>query len=58
MKYLVLLLAMTGLAFSATAQTAPVLYPKLSKTLDSLAEVDQRPMQLMMGSYPTAPAPA
>ena len=48
MKYLVPLLATVGFAFSATAQTTLVLYPALSKTLDSLAEADQRPMQLMM----------
>jgi len=48
MKHLVVLLAIVGAAFSAAAQTKPVLYPALSKTLDSLAEVDQRPMQQMM----------
>ncbi|WP_201977402.1 DUF6624 domain-containing protein [Hymenobacter rubidus] len=48
MKTLVLLLASVGFAFTAAAQSTPVLYPALSKTLDSLAEVDQRPMQLMM----------
>jgi hypothetical protein len=38
---------------SAAAQTKPVLLPKLSKTLDSLAFVDQRPMQeLMRGPVP------
>jgi hypothetical protein len=51
MKYL--LLVITGFAFSAHGQTAPVLYLALSKTLDSLAEVDQRPMQLLMrGALP------
>ncbi|WP_375415808.1 DUF6624 domain-containing protein [uncultured Hymenobacter sp.] len=35
-------------SLSAQAQTSAPLYPKLSKTLDSLAAVDQRPMQQMM----------
>lgn len=34
------------------AQTSPVLYPKLSKTLDSLAYVDQWPMQRMFQQLP------
>ena len=37
---------------SATAQTVPVRYPKLSKTLDSLAYVDQWPMQRMFQQLP------
>ncbi|AHJ97831.1 hypothetical protein Hsw_2236 [Hymenobacter swuensis DY53] len=36
----------------ATAQTKPVLYPKLSKTLDSLAYVDQWPMQQLFKQLP------
>lgn len=42
-------------ACAATAQTNPanpVLYPKLSKTLDSLAYVDQWPMQQMFRQLP------
>ena len=35
-------------SLSANAQTTVPLFPKLSKTLDSLAVVDQRPMQEMM----------
>lgn len=37
---------------SALAQTKPVLYPKLSKTLDSLAYVDQWPMQQLLQQLP------
>lgn len=40
---LVALLWCLGLP-TAHAQTTPILYPKLSKTLDSLAYVDQWPM--------------
>jgi hypothetical protein len=47
-KHAILLLAFVGFSLLAAAQTKPVLYPALSKTLDSLAEVDQRPMQRMM----------
>ncbi|HEX8326426.1 MAG TPA: DUF6624 domain-containing protein [Hymenobacter sp.] len=39
-------------SLSATAQTMPALYPKLSKTLDSLAYVDQWPMQRMFQQLP------
>jgi hypothetical protein len=46
---LVLFLAMTA---KAQAQTRLVLYPKLSKTLDSLAYVDQWPMQRLMKQQP------
>ncbi|UOQ78413.1 hypothetical protein MUN84_07525 [Hymenobacter sp. 5516J-16] len=38
--------------FAAAAQTKPVLYPKLSKTLDSLAYVDQWPMQRLFQQLP------
>lgn len=37
---------------AASAQTTPVLYPKLSKTLDSLAYVDQWPMQQLFKQLP------
>lgn len=50
MKHLLLLpLAIAGLT-GATSQSAPpmMLYPRLSKTLDSLAYVDQWPMQRMV----------
>lgn len=50
MKHFLLLLTVMSFVRPATAQTAPVLYPALSKTLDSLAFVDQRPMQEMMRS--------
>jgi hypothetical protein len=49
MKHLLLLpLAFAGLT-GATSQSAPPMmrYPRLSKTLDSLAYVDQWPMQHM-----------
>jgi hypothetical protein len=48
MRNFLMLLAAAGFALPAKAQTVPVLYPALSKTLDSLAFVDQRPMQEMM----------
>lgn len=48
MRHLLILLLGAGFALPATAQKSPVLYPALSKTLDSLAFVDQRPMQAMM----------
>ena len=52
MKRLPVLLAL-GISAGAAAQTKPVLYPKLSKKLDSLVVVDQRPMQeLMRGPAP------
>lgn len=50
---LVLAAAPLALRLSAQAQAAAPLFPKLSKTLDSLAAVDQRPMQeLMHGPAP------
>ena len=48
MKTFLILLVVAGFILPAPAQTVPVLYPALSKTLDSLAFVDQRPMQEMM----------
>ncbi|AWM33490.1 DUF6624 domain-containing protein [Hymenobacter nivis] len=48
MKPFFIVLLAADFALPATAQTSPVLYPALSKTLDSLAFVDQRPMQEMM----------
>ena len=39
-------------AYVAAAQTKPVLYPALSKTLDSLAYVDQWPMQQLFKQLP------
>ncbi|WP_139921894.1 DUF6624 domain-containing protein [Hymenobacter sp. DG01] len=53
MKRLAVFTALWGLCLgAATAQTKPVLYPKLSKTLDSLAYVDQWPMQQMFKQLP------
>ena len=49
MKQLFLLLVLSGLALPSWGQTKPVLYPALSKTLDSLAYVDQWPMQRIVG---------
>ncbi|MGY3091230.1 hypothetical protein ACVWYF_004296 [Hymenobacter sp. UYAg731] len=46
-RFLIPLMAI-GFTRPATAQTSPVLYPALSKMLDSLAFADQRPMQEMM----------
>ncbi|OUJ67774.1 DUF6624 domain-containing protein [Hymenobacter crusticola] len=53
MKLLLLLLTLAGLT-DATAQRTPrpVLYPRLSKTLDSLAYVDQWPMQRIVKQQP------
>ena len=51
MKYALLLLALAGSRLSV-AQTTAVRYPRLSKTLDSLAYVDQWPMQRMMQQQP------
>ncbi|RSK45974.1 DUF6624 domain-containing protein [Hymenobacter perfusus] len=48
---LIFLLAMS-FAGQASAQSGPVLYPKLSKMLDSLAYVDQWPMQQMFKQLP------
>jgi hypothetical protein len=39
-------------SLSAAAQTTPVRYPKLSKTIDSLAYVDQWPMQQLFRQQP------
>lgn len=58
MKFLILLpLAIASLA-NATAQSIPpiVLHPRLSKTLDSLAYVDQWPMQRMFNQQPDSAA--
>ena len=52
MKHLVLLLSIVGFVSSASAQSKPVLYSALSKTLDSLAYVDQWPMQRMFQQLP------
>ncbi|RSK35280.1 DUF6624 domain-containing protein [Hymenobacter metallilatus] len=53
MKLVVLLMAwLLGCSKLGVAQTSPVLYPKLSKTLDSLAYVDQWPMQQMFRQLP------
>jgi hypothetical protein len=49
MKTLLILLLSS---LSTTAQTGPVLFPKLSKTIDSLAYVDQWPMQRMFQQLP------
>jgi len=51
MKYALLLLALASSRLSV-AQPPAVRYPKLSKTLDSLAYVDQWPMQRMMQQQP------
>lgn len=48
MKLYSIIVTLLGASQTAAAQTAPVLLPKLSKTLDSLVVVDQRPMQEMM----------
>lgn len=50
--FMKILLVVLLASLSATAQTIPVLYPKLSKTLDSLAYVDQWPMQRMFQQLP------
>jgi len=53
MKTLIILLLLDSVCLVAAAQTKlPVLYPKLSKTLDSLACVDQWPMQRLMQQQP------
>ncbi|NML67339.1 hypothetical protein HHL22_19225 [Hymenobacter sp. RP-2-7] len=51
MKQLFLYLLATSWATTAAAQTS-VQYPRLSKTLDSLAYVDQWPMQQMFKQLP------
>lgn len=45
MKFLLSVLLIAACSLTATAQSLAILYPKLSKTLDSLAYVDQWPMQ-------------
>lgn len=52
MKQILLLALTTSSAFATAAQTPPVLYPRLSKTLDSLAYVDQWPMQRIVKQEP------
>ena len=52
MKQLFLLLVISGLTLPSWAQTKQVLYPALSKSLDSLAYVDQWPMQQMFRQLP------
>lgn len=52
MKKLLAFAAFGGFALSASAQVKPVLYPALSKTLDSLVYVDQWPMQQMFRQLP------
>lgn len=52
MKQLLLACIIVGSTMTSWAQTKPVLYPKLSKTLDSLAYVDQWPMQQMFRQLP------
>ncbi|RYZ89202.1 MAG: hypothetical protein EOP04_07440, partial [Proteobacteria bacterium] len=49
MKQVFFLLLASAMALTATAQVpATMRYPRLSKTLDSLAYVDQWPMQRLM----------
>lgn len=50
MKCLFCLLLIATVSYTASAQT--IQYPKLSKTLDSLAYVDQWPMQQMFKQLP------
>lgn len=53
MKHLLLLLlAVVSLPAAAQKTPAPILYPQLSKTLDSLAYVDQWPMQHIVQQQP------
>ncbi|MGI4884683.1 MAG: DUF6624 domain-containing protein [Janthinobacterium lividum] len=52
MKLLLPLLFAVTFSLSVAAQTTPVLFPTLSKTLDSLAYVDQWPMQQMVHQKP------
>lgn len=47
LRCLALAAALLALGLRAAAQTPALLFPKLSKTLDSLAAVDQRPQQEM-----------
>lgn len=48
----ILVILIVCLPVGAWAQSAKVLYPRLSKTLDSLAYVDQWPMQRLMQQQP------
>ncbi|RZK30230.1 MAG: hypothetical protein EOO61_19540 [Hymenobacter sp.] len=50
MQYLFCLLLTATVSYTASAQT--IQYPKLSKTLDSLAYVDQWPMQQLFKQLP------
>lgn len=50
MKQLFLLLLAVN--WAGTVAQAPVQYPRLSKTLDSLAYVDQWPMQQLVKQLP------
>lgn len=52
MKLLLVALFLLGIRLSAVAQTSGPLYPRLSKTLDSLAYVDQWPMQRIVNQLP------
>lgn len=52
MKHLFTLIILVGFSTSVSAQTKPILYPALSKTLDSLAYVDQWPMQRIVQQQP------
>lgn len=52
MKQFFTLVALVGLSTSALAQTKPILYPALSKSLDSMAYVDQWPMQRIVRQQP------
>lgn len=52
MKSTFFFLLAVSFAGQASAQSSPVLYPKLSKTLDSLAYVDQWPMQQLFKQLP------
>ena len=51
MKHLILLTALLGCSAVMSAQTTPR-YPALSRTIGSLAFVDQWPMQRMMQQLP------
>ncbi len=52
MKIPLTALAVVCSVLSVAAQTNSILYPKLSKTLDSLAYVDQWPMQRIVNQLP------
>jgi len=53
MKQLFFIMAIVGLVLPSRAQTKSLLYPALSKTLDSLAFVDQWPMQQIASGQKT-----